>query len=159
DYALPDTWQIARDVPGFPGCTSSWDTRISQAFGPTPAVGAEDMVLFFRAALLGRGEDINAPLVRYRRHRTNTSRWAHEEDRSCANYLNLSNRIARDRLNLCRAFVHDLERFIELRPEQAERARRAIGEVREQIAFYEMRRRVTSGEKLRPRELAGLLRL
>ena len=160
NYVLPSRWQeIARDVPGFPGCTSGWDTQIFQAFGPLPARGGEDLVAFFRASLLGGVSYIPEVLVKYRRHGANFSQWADDHPSSWARYLSLNNRLARDKQNACGAFLGDLEKFVGIRPELGPDIQRAVSDLENQLAFFEIRERVTAGGTLRTKDLASLWKL
>ncbi|MEJ5223380.1 MAG: glycosyltransferase [Anaerolineales bacterium] len=62
----------ARRVPALVnGATQAWSKALFDFFGPIdPSLGAEDIVLPFRAALLGEIRYIHEPLVRYRRDTT-----------------------------------------------------------------------------------------
>ncbi len=55
------------------GCAQAWDRRLFDLFGPIlKEVFNEDMVIPFRAALIGEIEYIDEPLVLYRLHDNNT---------------------------------------------------------------------------------------
>ncbi len=58
---------------GITGATNAWHRSVFDAFGPMGEnIVFEDRVIAFRAALLGEICHIPLPLVRYRRHDTNT---------------------------------------------------------------------------------------
>ncbi len=63
------TQYAARRIPALVnGATQAWSKTVFEFFGPIdPALGAEDIVIPFRAALLGQIRYIHTPLVRYRR--------------------------------------------------------------------------------------------
>lgn len=67
DLTLPN--YAARHVPALVnGATQAWSKAVFDFFGPIdPSLGAEDIVIPFRAALLGQIRYIHTPLVRYRR--------------------------------------------------------------------------------------------
>ena len=71
----PKGWSLswmAKRGGGTLGCTQAWDRKIFELFGPMDdAVVREDMVIPFRAALLGEVAYIDKQLVLYRRHTTN----------------------------------------------------------------------------------------
>src|SRR5215216_631061 len=63
---------LAKHIGGALGCAHAWDKGVFDLFGPIDEdVINEDVVISFRAALLGKVEFINEPLVLYRRHATN----------------------------------------------------------------------------------------
>ena len=63
---------------GIPGATNAWHRSVFDVFGPMEKnIVFEDRVIAFRAALLGEICYIPLPLVRYRRHETNTVEMFH----------------------------------------------------------------------------------
>jgi len=73
DPVSADSWQEVIRRPGFLGCTEAWDRAVFDVFGPLPEGKIyEDIVIPFRAALLGKIATVNKPLVKYRQHSGNT---------------------------------------------------------------------------------------
>lgn len=63
---------------GIPGATNAWHRSVFDVFGPMQKnIVFEDRVIAFRAALLGEIAHSALPLVRYRRHETNTVEMFH----------------------------------------------------------------------------------
>ena len=67
-----ESWQtMIRDaeILGIFGSTQAWDRAVFDMFGPLPQGNIhDDLLVPFRAALLGKVVYIDKPLVRYRRH-------------------------------------------------------------------------------------------
>lgn len=65
---------------GITGASNAWHRKVFDAFGPMlPEVVFEDRVIALRAVLLGTVRHIPEPLVKYRRHETNTVAMFHTE--------------------------------------------------------------------------------
>ena len=63
----PSAYTLAAGCHYVLGATVGWDRRIFETFGPLgKGIDAEDHVIPFRAALLGRMEHIDKPLVKHR---------------------------------------------------------------------------------------------
>lgn len=63
---------LAKHMGGAIGCAHAWDRRVFDIFGPIDEkVIHEDVVISFRAALLGKVEFVNELLVLYREHGSN----------------------------------------------------------------------------------------
>ncbi|MGH9906381.1 MAG: glycosyltransferase, partial [Pyrinomonadaceae bacterium] len=63
---------LAEHLSGALGCAQAWDRRVFELFGPMDEdILQEDIVIPFRAALLGEVQFVSEPLVLYRRHSTN----------------------------------------------------------------------------------------
>ncbi len=63
---------VAARGGGAVGCSSAWTSSLQEVFGPIPdSIIREDMVLPFRATLIGSFIHIPESLVRYRRHGSN----------------------------------------------------------------------------------------
>lgn len=70
-----------RMLGGITGASNAWHRRVFDVFGPLqPGLVFEDRVIAFRAALLGGIRHIPEPLVKYRRHDTNTVAMFHSTD-------------------------------------------------------------------------------
>ncbi|MEW6125924.1 MAG: glycosyltransferase [Acidobacteriota bacterium] len=69
--ALSLDW-MAKRGGGALGCAQAWDRKVFELFGQIDeAVIHEDLVIPFRAALVGKVEFLSQPLVLYRRHTGN----------------------------------------------------------------------------------------
>lgn len=68
----PSAEWMAERISGVLGCAEAWDRRVFDMFGPLQEeVFNEDMVIPFRAALIGEVKYIAEPLVLYRLHGDN----------------------------------------------------------------------------------------
>ena len=141
-----------RMLEGITGASNAWHRKVFEVFGPLlPEIVFEDRVIALRAALLGEIRHIARPLVKYRRHQTNTVTMFHSGS------LKDVRRTLECFLWAYRNSARDLERFVEkVHPDFLDAApcRRII---RRRIAKLECYLRIHSG---RPREMVvGLLAL
>jgi hypothetical protein len=65
-HKSPDLAQVARSKRLYLGATGAWDRRVYHDFGPIEQGAYEDLVLGFRAMLMGRIQVIDEDLVTYR---------------------------------------------------------------------------------------------
>ncbi|HJQ67358.1 MAG TPA: glycosyltransferase [Blastocatellia bacterium] len=103
------------------GCAQSWDRRVFDLFGPLQKeVFNEDMVIPFRAALIGEVKYIDEPLVLYRLHRDN----AHfKEARSLKSGHELHAALlkpADSRIAIYKNRLQDLDTMTRLSPDRAD---------------------------------------
>ncbi len=70
---------LANRLPVVVGCTHAWSPKLFQYFGPL-ASDLEDLVLSFRTLTIGELLYVHQPLIKYRRHDTNVSFFAHWDD-------------------------------------------------------------------------------
>ena len=100
--------RIARSEGSVYGCTHAWARRIFDVFGPLDEeVIQEDVVIPFRAALLGRVCYLDEPLVLYRRHSSNIFR-LREEIGSWPVLHEYLLRNAKGRIAIYRAILRDI---------------------------------------------------
>jgi glycosyltransferase involved in cell wall biosynthesis len=103
---------------GVLGATAAWRRGVFDVFGPlAPDVVFEDMVIPFRAALLGELSFIPEALVRYRRHGGNVHFKRPDEVLAVAELLTDLARDARARSASQRSRGEDLARWLSLHPE------------------------------------------
>jgi glycosyltransferase involved in cell wall biosynthesis len=68
-------------LAGITGASNAWHRKVFDVFGPLqPGIVFEDRVIALRAVLLGGIRHIPQPLVKYRRHQTNTVAMFHSTD-------------------------------------------------------------------------------
>lgn len=106
------------------GCAQAWDRRVFDMFGPLQEeVFNEDMVIPFRAALIGEVKFINEPLVLYRSHGYN----AHfTESRSIKSGHALHAALLRpadSRIAIYKNRLQDLDTLARLFPERSDECR------------------------------------
>jgi len=70
---IPNQWPVVV------GCTHAWSPKLFDYFGPLKS-DLEDLVLSFRTLAIGELLYINRPLIKYRRHDSNVSFFAHWDD-------------------------------------------------------------------------------
>ena len=70
---------LSRKAPVVNGCTHAWSPVLFSFFGPLSS-DLEDLVLSFRTLAIGKLLYINQPLVKYRRHGSNVSFFAEQDD-------------------------------------------------------------------------------
>ncbi len=70
---------LAKRLPVVVGCTHAWSPALFRYFGPL-ASDLEDLVLSFRTLAIGELLYVHQPLIKYRRHDTNVSFFAHWDD-------------------------------------------------------------------------------
>jgi glycosyltransferase involved in cell wall biosynthesis len=100
--------RIAEVGGGVYGCTHAWARRIFEVFGPLDEeVIHEDVIIPFRAAILGRICYLDEPLVLYRRHSSNLYRLRTEIGswRALHGYLT---RHASGRIAIYRSILNDI---------------------------------------------------
>ena len=111
-------------LEGITGASNAWHRKVFDIFGPLqPGVVFEDRVIALRAVLLGGFRHISQPLVKYRRHETNTVAMFHSAD------LKQARRRLECFLSAYRNSASDLDTFInKIQPAfpEASRCRRMI---------------------------------
>lgn len=110
---------LAEHLSGALGCAHAWDRRIFELFGPMDEdVLQEDIVIPFRAALLGEVQFVSESLVLYRRHSANIYfKSAHEVTGAASLYSSLLKH-ADGKIAIYSNRLKDLETFLRLHPEQ-----------------------------------------
>jgi glycosyltransferase involved in cell wall biosynthesis len=127
-------------LEGITGASNAWHRKVFDVFGPLqPEIVFEDRVIALRAALLGGIRHIPEPLVKYRRHESNSVAMFHSTD------LKQARRTLECFLSAYRNSASDLETFInKIQPDfpEASRCRRMI---RRRIGKLESYLRIHSG--------------
>lgn len=113
---------MAKHLSGVLGCTQAWSPEVFAFFGPLdPKVYQEDLIIPFRAGLLGEVIYIDDILVQYRQHDTNMHlRSVH--DKRVASELNAN--LLKQALNqvaVCENRIQDLKKVYTVFPEQSAR--------------------------------------
>jgi hypothetical protein len=112
------------------GCSHAWSRDVFDVFGPLLIpLNCEDMVIPFRSALLGDIIYIDDILIKYRRHEENTFQMGSH------NLLRRARFSAGEDVAIFRNWLKDLNRFVDVRPSEANR-----------IAFF--RKRISERLKL-----------
>jgi len=122
------------------GCTHAWSKNLFDVFGPMDeAVIHEDVVIPFRATLIGTVKYINEPLVLYRRHGENI--WKSRKEiinpKVLHNYLQFH---SRGEVAIYETRLHDLDVAGEIYPHrmaEIEKVRNNVSTCH-QVAKYEM---------------------
>lgn len=70
---------LANKWPVVVGCTHAWSPALFKYFGPLVS-DLEDLVLSFRTLAIGELLYVHRPLIKYRRHESNVSFFAHWDD-------------------------------------------------------------------------------
>lgn len=139
-------------LEGITGASNAWHRSVFDAFGPLlPGTVFEDRVIAMRAALLGGIRHVPEPLVKYRRHDSNTVAMFHSAD------LKQARRTLECFLTAYRNSATDLETFVRnIQPDfpPASRCRRTI---QRRIGKLESYLRIHSGSPARM--IHGLLSL
>jgi glycosyltransferase involved in cell wall biosynthesis len=110
---------MAEHMSGVLGSSQAWGRRVNEVFGSIDErVWQEDLIIPFRAALIGEVRYINEPLVLYRRHSTNMYFRAAKDAAPKQLHVDLLN-IADNRIAICENRLKDLETASQLFPARA----------------------------------------
>lgn len=110
---------MAKKMRGVLGCTQVWSPATFTFFGPlSPDIYQEDLIIPFRASLLGEVLYIDEALVQYRVHETNMH-FRSADDKQNRSLLHAALlRQAQNQIAICRDRIHALETMIEAVPSQ-----------------------------------------
>lgn len=85
-----DFYNITASGTQFFGASAAYDVEIFDTFGRINSNARnEDIVLPYRASLLGKIGYISEPLLKYRVHENNLSFWVQAQNTSCSDYIRI----------------------------------------------------------------------
>lgn len=101
----------SRSIPGFiNGCTLAFRKEVFEVFGPLQIdVGAEDIIIPFRSALLGRINYIHEPLIYYRRHLNRKK--SHNGNYSFSKYRKSRMNQIKFHINMYKSRLQDIQKY------------------------------------------------
>jgi glycosyltransferase involved in cell wall biosynthesis len=110
---------LAKHMGGAMGCSHAWDRRLFDLFGPMDKeVIHEDVVISFRAALLGKIEYLNEVLVLYRRHGNNIHFTEPKDIKDTLALYSLLRKSADSKIAIYRNRLQDLNLALQLYPDR-----------------------------------------